>query len=156
MNSRDRQIGESYKDYAARMAGDARAAEIDRDCALAALAALAALTALHPPQTPRPDDKRTLVVAALAKRYKPNATPYDPDVPADKICSTTFRASDGYLSIRALTFGEVADVAVAALVAPSETDGGEHREPVGLEQLPITPAVPRSGHRSDYIHGAEQ
>lgn len=28
-----RQVGESYKDYAARMAGAARAAEIDRDTA---------------------------------------------------------------------------------------------------------------------------
>lgn len=27
----DRMVGESYKDYAARMAGQARAAEIDRD-----------------------------------------------------------------------------------------------------------------------------
>lgn len=32
-----RQVGESYKDYAARMAGVARAAEIDRDSALVEL-----------------------------------------------------------------------------------------------------------------------
>jgi hypothetical protein len=38
----ERQVGESYKDYAARMAGAARAAEIDRDAALAARDALRA------------------------------------------------------------------------------------------------------------------
>lgn len=28
---RERQVGESYRDYAARMRGDCRAAELDRD-----------------------------------------------------------------------------------------------------------------------------
>jgi hypothetical protein len=43
-----RQVGESYKDYAARMAGAARAAEIDRDSAQAELVLLRnAVLAIH-------------------------------------------------------------------------------------------------------------
>ena len=34
---RNRQVGESHRDYAARMAGAARAAELDRDTAQAAI-----------------------------------------------------------------------------------------------------------------------
>ena len=40
---RNRQVGESHRDYAARMAGAARAAELDRDTAQAAIGRVRAL-----------------------------------------------------------------------------------------------------------------
>jgi len=152
MNSRDRQIGESYKDYAARMAGEARAAEIDRDRlakqnddgrALLAEIALAAGYAGDP--------SRGLVehVAAL---HGAALHPSETDGPLHEVdcpqCGATIRArmSDhDYLSgpypslaemldrlvmergsFAAVTADDLSEVQ-AALVAPSETDGGEHR-----------------------------
>lgn len=104
MSYRDRQIGESYKDYAARMAGDARAAEIDRDCALAAL------TALHPPQTDGPHVY--LSTACLHGEHN--------------YCTLSV-GSQGEKRPATCKFCDVRCTCTCHAVAPSETDGGEHR-----------------------------
>lgn len=68
---------------------------------------------------PQPTPRDT-IIAALVAAFRGNPTPYDPEDPAEHSCNKVFRASDGFNSITALTYGEIADVLAGLVRDPVE------------------------------------
>jgi hypothetical protein len=103
----------------------------------------AELAALDPGTSPAVSAEAVEAICeALRERYGVDpSNPYRPERAADETCTTTFVDSDGGLSIRALTFGEVAEVAAGphlhAGCVPAEAQAESYPHEPSIGQLAL-------------------